>query len=160
MHVVHDTVRRETEVYDTLCLGVTVTYGGVTYSRDTVIRDSVWADADTWVVSDITIHFTEPELEYDTLGIPESWLTPNGYWESNYAILITEYGDILIEKKKKNTCTRWIQLHIEPRSVGVGIDEVPVSDIPVMKYMRDGVIYIRREGIEYDLLGRPVKKQE
>lgn len=157
LHVAHDTVRREIEVNDTLCVGRTITYSGVTYSQDTVIRDSIWEDADTWVVRDITIHFTEPELEFDTIAIPMEWLTPSGYWYSVYGILITDFCDTLITKTKKNTCTRLIQLHIKQRSIGVGIDEVPISDMPTVKYLRDGVIYIRREGHEYDLLGRPVK---
>ena len=159
VHVEHVTVRQETVVDSTICLGKTVTYGGVTYDRDTVFRDSLWADQDTWMVRDITLHFTDPEIEYDTLYIPQEWFTSNGYWHSGYAIVIKGYGDTLIVKTKKNTCTRWIQLHIEPRSIGTDIDELPVSNIPVIKYLRDGVIYIRREGQEYDLLGRPVKKQ-
>ncbi len=159
VHVERIIVRQETEVNDTLCLGKTATYGGVTYSRDTVFRDSLWADQDTWMVRDITLHFTDPEIEYDTIAIPMEWFGASGYWHSGYMILIKDYGDTLIVKTKRNECTRWIQLHIEQRSIGVGIDEVPVSDMPAFKYMRDGVIYIRREGKEYDLLGRPVKQQ-
>ena len=159
VHVERIIIREETEVYDTICLGMKATYGGVTYDRDTVIRDSLWKDQDTWQVRDITIHFTDPETEFDTLYIPQEWFKANGYWHSGYAIIIKGYGDTLIVKTKNNTCTRWIQLHIEPREIGTDIKEVPVSDISAIKYMRDGVMYIRREGQDYDLLGRPIKRQ-
>ena len=159
LHVEHLITKQETTLDTTVCLGKTVVFSDMTYTTDTVIRDSAWVDADTWAIRDISIHFTEPEIEYDTLYIPQEWFTANGYWHSGYAVLIKGYGDTLIVKTKKNTCTRWIQLHIEPRSIGTDIDAIPVSDIPAVKYLRDGVIYIRREGKEYDLLGRPIQGQ-
>ena len=158
--VEHTIVQLETTLDTTVCLGKTVEFGGVTYANDTIIRDSAWVDADTWAIRDVTINFTEPELEYDTLSIPQEWFKANGYWSSEYGILIKGYGDTLIVKTKKNTCTRWIQLHIEQREIGTDINEVPVSDISAIKYMRDGVMYIRREGQEYDLLGRPVRNKQ
>ena len=159
VHVERIIIREETEVYDTICLGMKATYGGVTYDRDTVIRDSLWKDQDTWQVRDITIHFTDPETEFDTLAIPLEWFNADGYWDAGYGVLIKGYGDTLVVKTQRNKCTRWIQLHIEPRSIGTDINEVPVSDISAIKYMRDGVMYIRREGQDYDILGRPIKRQ-
>jgi len=158
VHVERIIIRKETEVYDTICLGMKATYGGVTYDRDTVIRDSLWEDQDTWLVRDINIHFTDPEVEFDTIAIPQEWFGPNGYWDNTYSINIYGYGDTLVVKAQRNKCTRWIQLHIEPRSIGTDIDEVPICNIQTIKYLRDGVIYILREGQEYDLLGRPIKR--
>ena len=159
VHVERIVIREETEVNDTICLGMKATYGGVTYDRDTIIRDSLWADQDTWLVRDITIHFTDPEVEFDTLYIPQEGFTVNGYWDEGYGVLILGYGDTLIVKTQRNKCTRWLQLHIEPRSTGTDMDEIPVSDISAIKYMRDGVMYIRRGEQEYDLLGRPIQRQ-
>lgn len=160
VYVEHVTTREETVVNDTLCMGKTATYGGVTYVRDTVIRDSLWADADTWLVRDITIHFTEPEMEYDTIAVAPSKMTDRGYFYQELAVFIKNYGDTLIVKTKKNTCTRWIQLHVEEgeEETHVDIQSVPY-ETEACKYLRDGMIYIRREGQEYDLLGRPVKRQ-
>jgi len=113
LHVEHDFVTNKTEIHDTLCLGKTVTYGDITYSTDTVIRDSVWTTADTWTIRDISIVFTDPETEYDTISVLPSKMKGNGYWYSDLGVLIREYGDTLIVKKKKNQCTRWIQLHVD-----------------------------------------------
>lgn len=163
LHVEHDVVTRATVVDTAVCLGKTITFGGVTYDMDTVIRDSAWADADTWVTSDITIRFTEPEIEYDTVGVAPSQFTANGYWYGELGVMVKQYGDTLIVKTKKNQCTRWIQLTVleaeEPPTPGVGVDEVESSEQRTVKYMHNGVLYIRREGRDYDLMGRPVNSK-
>jgi len=159
LHVEHKINRQETVQHDTLCMGKTVTYGGVTYAADTTIQDSVWADADTWVVRDITIHFTEPEVEYDTIEVEPSKMTARGYWYGALGAMV-QYGDTMIVVKRNNACTRWVQLHVEEgeEDPTVKLDILETEERPV-KYMRDGVIYIRREGIEYDLLGRPINRK-
>jgi hypothetical protein len=153
--VEHDVVTRSTVVDTAVCLGKTVTFGGVTYDMDTVIRDSAWADADTWVTSDITIRFTEPETEYDTIAIPASWFVNGRYWYNDLGVTLYGYGDTLIVKTKKNQCTRWIQLHVEEREIGTWVETLPI-EAETYKYIRGGVLYIRREGKDYDLMGRPV----
>ena len=158
VHVEHDVVKTEMTVHDTLCMGKTVTYGDITYASDTVIRDSAWIDADTWAIRDITIHFTEPELEYDTVAIPASWFSNGRYWYADLGVTLYGYGDTLIVKTKKNQCTRWIQLHVEEREIGTFIETTPQEE-QIYKYLRNGILYIRREGHEYDLLGRPIGNQ-
>lgn len=111
VHVEHMVTTKETVVDTTLCLGKTITVSGITYSRDTIIRDSAWTNADTWSIRDISIHFAEPEVEYDTIAVLPSQMTTRGYWYTALGVMV-QYGDTLIEKKKKNTCTRWIQLHV------------------------------------------------
>lgn len=111
VHVVHDSVRVETIVDTTLCLGKTIKFGGITYKTDTVIRDSAWTNADTWTVRDITLHFDDPELEYDTIDVPPSKMTNRGYWYADLRKYV-HYGDTLIVVEKANTCTRWVQLHV------------------------------------------------
>jgi hypothetical protein len=159
VHVEHDIVTRETTLDTTTCLGKTVTFSDVTYATDTVIRDSAWIDADTWAIRDITISFTEPEMEFDTVAVPPSKMTDRGYWYGTLGVMV-QYGDTLIVKTKKNTCTRWIQLHVEE---GEEIDLTDIRDVQITeqttKFLRDGVMYIRREGQDYDLLGRPIKRQ-
>lgn len=158
LHVEHDVVKQETVLDTTLCMGKTIVFGDVTYTKDTIIRDSLWANADTWVVRDVTIHFAEPEMEFDTVFVAPSEMTVNGYWYAGLGVLVREYGDTLIVKTKKNTCTRWIQLHVEEgEEVTVDIPSVQNTE-ETCKFLRDGVLYIRREGKEYDLLGRPVNR--
>ena len=159
VHVQHDYVTQTIEKHDTICMGKTITYGGTVYNTDTIIRDSAWVDADTWDVLDITIHFTEPEAEYDTIAVAPSKMTDKGYWYAQLGVLV-QYGDTLIVKTKKNTCTRWIYLTVEEGEEPdptTDFEEVS-SDRKVYKYLKDGVLYIRRDGYDYDLLGRPVKK--
>lgn len=159
VHVEHDVVKTEMMVNDTLCMGKSVTYGDITYITDTVIRDSTWVDDDTWAIRDITIHFTEPEVEFDTVVVAPSKMTDRGYWYAELGVLV-QYGDTLIVKTKKNTCTRWIRLHVEEGEEETHVDLQSVMyETQACKYLRDGVIFIRREGQEYDLLGRPVKRQ-
>ena len=162
VHVVHDTVRTSVVIRDTTCMGKTIKYGDVTYTTDTVLLDSIWVDADTWAVRDIAIHFTEPELEYDTISVKPSEFTANGYWYAELGMLVKQYGDTLLVKTKKNTCTRWIYLTVlqaeeeipEEPETPTNVREAVYEEKPY-KYMRDGMLYFRREGKEYDLLGRP-----
>jgi len=155
VHVAHDVTRQETIVDTTVCRGRTLSFANVTYTNDTVIQDSVWADADTWVVRDITIHFAEPELEYDTVAVaPEEIL--DGYLYNALNVLVYSYGDTLIVKTKKNDCTRHVQLTVVEKENTTDMILVPAPS-GTYKYMRDGMLYIRREGQDYDLLGRKKK---
>ena len=158
LHVIHDTVRSEQVIHDVVCVGKTKTYGDVTYSQDTVFRDSLWINDDTWAVRDITITFKEQDPEYDTIRVKPSEFTANGYWYGALGMMVKHYGDTLIVKTKKNTCTRWIYLTVleAEESISTDIREPAYPSAPC-KYIRDGVLYIRRDGQEYDLLGRPIK---
>lgn len=119
VHVDHNYVTKTTVVDTTLCLGKTIKINNVTYSRDTVIHDSVWTYAaatnstpDTYTIRHITIHFAEPDVEYDTISVLPSKMTSRGYWYASLGMMVY-YGDTLIVKKKANTCTRYIQLHVD-----------------------------------------------
>lgn len=158
LHVIHDTVRSEQVIHDVVCVGKTKTYGDVTYSQDTVFRDSLWINDDTWAVRDITITFKEQDPEYDTIRVKPSEFTANGYWYGALGMMVKHYGDTLIVKTKKNTCTRWIYLTVLEAEEGISTDiREPAYPSAPCKYIRDGVLYIRRDGKEYDLLGRPIK---
>ena len=165
VHVIHDTVRTSVVIRDTTCMGKTIKYGDVTYTTDTVLLDSTWVDADTWAVRDIAIHFTEPEPEYDTISVKPSEFTANGYWYAELGMLVKQYGDTLVVKTKKNTCTRWIYLTVLQAEEEKPIEPETPTDAEIVyspsrtyKYMRDGMLYFRRDGKEYDLLGRPTGK--
>lgn len=120
LHVEHNFVTATTVIDTTLCLGKTITINNISYSQDTVIRDSVWTYAaatnntpDTYTIRDIAIHFTEPETEYDTIAVPPTEMAKRGYYYYSALAAQVHYGDTLIVKKKNNTCTRYIQLHVD-----------------------------------------------
>ena len=120
VHVEHNFVTTTTEIDTTLCLGKTIKINNITYSQDTVIRDSVWTYAaannstpDTYTIRNITIRFTEPETEYDTIAVPPTEMAKRGYYYYSTLAAQVHYGDTLIVKKKNNTCTRYIQLHVD-----------------------------------------------
>lgn len=120
LHVEHNFVTATTVIDTTLCLGKTIKINNISYSQDTVIRDSVWTYAaatnntpDTYTIRDIAIHFAEPETEYDTIAVPPTEMAKRGYYYYSALAAQVHYGDTLIVKKRNNTCTRYIQLHVD-----------------------------------------------
>lgn len=158
VHVVHIVDSITQDLHDTLCVGRSISYSGIAYTTDTTFRDSAWIDADTWAIRDISIHFTEPEMEYDTVLVKPSEME-NGYWDSNLKIMLYAYGDTVVTITKKNTCTRLVQVTVqEAEEDQEDIILVPGEKAAACKYLRDGMLYIRREGREYDLMGRPSRQ--
>ena len=160
LHVEHiiDTVMQDWR--DTLCVGRSKSYdySNKTYTTDTTFRDSAWINADTWAILDISIHFTEPEMEFDTVSVKPSEIK-NGYWFSDLGVLLYNYGDTVVTITKKNTCTRLVQVTVlEEEENHEDVTLLPDGNDAACKFLRDGVLYIRREGKEYDLLGRPNKQ--
>ena len=141
-HVTFDDTPIVTTTDTTLCMGKTMTVGEVPYATDTVVSDSLWMEPGLWQITNYTIRFTEPEMEYDTITVtPEQMI---------------EAGDTLIVIEEENECTRWIMRHVE---VTEAIENTAAPSDGVYKYMLDGHLYIRREGKEYDLLGRPINRK-
>lgn len=158
VHVVHIVDSTMLDLSDTLCMGRSIIYSGVAYTTDTTFRDSTWIDDDTWAIRDISIHFTEPEMEYDTVSVKPSEMK-NGYWDTNLKIILYTYGDTVVTITKKNDCTRIVQVTVlEAEEELEDITFVPDEKAAACKYLRDGVLYIRREGKEYDLMGRPSRQ--
>ena len=132
-----------TEIDTALCLGKSVVFGETAYSADTTFRDTVMTAPDAWTIRDITIRFTEPEMEYDTLFVsPEQGMAA---------------GDTLIVITEENECTRWLMTHVV---VTEAIDNIPAPGLGAYKYIRHGVLYIRRGENDYDLFGRPINRKQ
>jgi hypothetical protein len=98
-------------------------------------------DNDTWQAGYITIIFTAPEIEYDTMIV-----APGEMAAGDTLLIITEEGE----------CTRWIQRHIQTTE---GWNDIRNEKEKAYKYLEKGNLYIRREGIDYDLLGRPINRK-
>ncbi len=158
VHVVHKVDSTTLDLRDTLCMGRSISYSGKAYTTDTAFRDTAWINADTWAIRDISIHFTEPEMEFDTVSVKPSEMK-NGYWDANLGIMLYAYGDTAVTITKRNTCTRLVQVTVlEAEENTEDITLVPSEKAAACKYLRDGVLYIRREGKEYDLMGKPNKQ--
>ena len=161
VHVEHDFVTQNMQIDTTICSGKKITINDIAYITDTVVQDSAWVSRNTgpdvWMVRDITIHFSEPEPEYDTIAVPPSRMTSRGYYYSALGAMVT-YGDTTIVKKSNNACTRLIFLTvIEGEETVTGIEDVTYTE-RAYKYLRDGMLYIRRGETNYDLLGRPINR--
>ena len=156
LHVALDTTPIVTSMDTTLCLGKTITFNNVIYATDTLIQDSVWTEPGLWTIRNITIQFTNPEPEYDTIAVSPTQMTPEGYW---YDVLEAwvNYGDTLIVKTAEEQCTRWIRLHVASTE---GMENLKDAEAEIYRYIHNGMMYIRRGEMDYDLLGRPIKRQQ
>jgi hypothetical protein len=72
---------------------------------------------------------------------------------------LLQYGDTMIVKTKNNTCTRWIYITVLEGEDFVTEVELLTLGKKTYKYIRNGMLYIRREGKDYDLLGRPINRK-
>lgn len=163
LHFAFDTTAIILETDTTLCLGKRMMIGEQSYIADTMIIDSAWIDPGLWQIHYTTIRFNEPEMEYDSISLTRSQIdSTSGYWYDRLEVMVTAFGDTLITKTAENECTRWIQLHVEEEQEPPheAIEVVPASTAGTYKYLREGMLYIRREGQEYDLLGRPVRNKQ
>ena len=98
-----------------------------------------------------------PELEYDTITVAPSQISA-GYQYKPYNIVLKAYGDTTVTATQKGQCDRLIQITVLQ-------GEDPTTDTQYLtndqhateKYWRNGMLYIRRNGEEYDILGRKIK---
>lgn len=164
LHFAFDTTAIRTETDTTLCMGKTVMVSGVSYAADTTVYDSVWMEPGLWMINTISMHFTAPEMEYDSISLTKSLMDSlGGYWYDSLEVMIAAFGDTLIVKTADDECTRYIQLHVEeepePIDPHEAIDNTWAPAAGAYKYLHKGNLYIRREGKDYDLLGRPANRK-
>lgn len=161
LHIEHLINTTETTTDMTLCMGKTYTYNSKTYSADTALVDSIWKNDDTKEINHITLQFTEPVMEYDTISILPSQIKGNGFYYKTLGVYVKQFGDTVIVKTKKNDCTRRISLTVlEQEDLTPTNIENTEYQPNTRKIMRDGVLYIRRDEQEYDVFGRPVNNKK
>ncbi len=99
----------ESETFDTtLCQGAVFVYKKVQYTTSQVVSDTIWK-GDTRKVTTYNLHFTAPELEYDTLRILPSVL-PYKY----HGTVIEDFGEHRVYiKGVDGDCDREVLLLVE-----------------------------------------------
>ena len=169
--VEHNYTTENVTVDTTVCQGKGFAFGDHLYLTDTTVVDSAWTTPDIWEVANITVRIQAPETEFDTIQVKPSSMQA-GYFYKPYNITLTEYGDTLVTVTKKGECDRLIKLTVEQGEEDPDPkpdpdpdpkpDPDPTTSINQMvndqctngKYIRDGQLIIRRNGEDYDLLGR------
>jgi hypothetical protein len=141
LHVGMDIKIIEGDTTFVLCQGKTMTVNDKVYDKDTVFYDTLFVDKDTWQMGTITILFTAPEMEFDTIIVAPGEMP---------------VGDTLLVIEQEGECTRWIQRHIQTTE---GWNDIQAEEKRAYKYIEKGNLYIRREGIDYVLLGRPINRK-
>ena len=92
--VLHDIDTTYQIVDTTLCQGKVYTYGGVGYTADVTLVDTLQLDADTYQILTIQVVFSEPDIQYDTISLKTTDL-PYTYREQ-YTVETFGVYDVLI----------------------------------------------------------------
>lgn len=157
LHVEHNYTTKKETIDTTVCQGKGFAFGDHLYLMDTTVVDSAWTTPDIWEVANITVRIQAPETEFDTIQVKPSSIQA-GYYYKPYNITLTEYGDTLVTVTKKGECDRLIKLTVEQGEEDP--DPTTSAQYPTNnqqltgKYLQNGKLIIRRNGEDYDLLGR------
>ena len=136
--VLHDIDTTYQIVDTTLCQGKVYTYGGVEYTTDITLVDTVEQDADTYQVQTIQVTFTAPELQYDTLSLKTTDL-PYTYREQ---YVVEDFGayDVLIHTP--GACDERYQLQV--------LHDIDTLVIEADTFLCYGKVYVQ-DMVEYQV---------
>ena len=108
LHVAHNVEMRYETISETLCQGKSFTYNGVTYTSSTTFADTLQRDADTYVITSVSVTFTAPEAIPDTLALKQAAL-PYTYRGQE---TITTFGDYDLTIRTSGECDERYLLHV------------------------------------------------
>ena len=98
--------------YDTcMHLGQAFTIDNRTYTRDTVFNDTLWVTTNRLTTRQLSIHFTPPAIEFDTIYRNKVTIKEGYLFEETGDAFFT-FGDYIITIEKEDACTRIVQLSI------------------------------------------------
>ena len=95
-------------ISETLCQGKSFTYNGVTYTSSTTFADTLQRDADTYIITSVSVTFTAPEAIPDTLALKQAAL-PYTYRGQE---TITAFGDYDLTIRTSGECDERYLLHV------------------------------------------------
>ena len=108
LHVAHNVEMRYETISETLCQGKSFTYNGVTYTSSTTFADTLQRDADTYIITSVSLTFTAPEAIPDTLALKQAAL-PYTYRGQE---TITTFGDYDLTIRTSGECDERYLLHV------------------------------------------------
>lgn len=108
LQVIHDIDTLYQTVDTTLCQGKVFTSGGQDYTTATTIVDTLQRDADTYVITSVSLTFTAPEAIPDTLALKQVAL-PYLYRGQE---TITDFGDYDLTIRTSGECDERYLLHV------------------------------------------------
>lgn len=101
LQVIHDIDTLYETVNETLCQGKVFIYNGVEYTTDVAFADTLQRDADTYVITSVSVTFTAPETIPDTLYLKTTdlpytyrgqYVIPQGGLDTDHNVLIHNQG--------------------------------------------------------------------
>ncbi len=107
-----DTLRQTID--ETICQGKAFTYNGKDYTADTTFVDTIKQDADTYVITSVSLIFTAPEAVYDTLLLTLDQM-PYDYRGQ----IISEFKDYDLTIRTAGECDERYLLHVAQMQVPV-----------------------------------------
>lgn len=139
------------EVNKKTCQGKSINVNMRTYKTDTTFVDTLWVKKDTLTTQKVTLTFTEPALEFDTVYVSPSQLK-NGYRYTPSGDILYTYSDTIVDIVKTSTCTRRIQVTVlEP----TGTENIFEKSGRIYKQILDGQLFIIVDDRKYTILGQP-----
>lgn len=154
LHVEHETLIYMNSIDTTLCQGRIFEYNDVEYTADTTFMDTGWLNEDVWKQIQVTVTFTAPEMEYDSVIVPTAELLAGYYYPLANTYIYAE-GTYFYEILTYNDCTRHISLTVTEDHTS----DIPTLQTPVEKpqlIMHHGIIYVQLGAQRYTILGEKV----
>ncbi len=108
LYVYHDIDTLYETLSETLCQGKVFTYNGVEYTSSTTFADTLQRDADTYIITSVSVTFTAPEAIPDTLALKQTEL-PYTYRGQD---IITTFGDYDLTIRTSGECDERYLLHL------------------------------------------------
>lgn len=159
------------------CYGKTIDVNLRTYSTDTTFVDTIWVARDTLNTQSVKLTFTQPNMEYDTVQVDSATLQ-RGYRYQPSSTILYQFGDTVVEVVKPKTCTRRIQVTVEPKiteqppvvdppvvdppvvdppvNPNEGLDDVTSATRKAYKNIENGQLIIYIDDQRYNVLGQPI----
>lgn len=153
LHVEHETLIYMNSIDTTLCQGRIFEYNGVEYTVDTTFMDTGWLNEDVWKQIQVTVTFTAPEMEYDSVIVPTAELLAGYYYPLANTYIYAE-GTYFYEILTYNDCTRHITLTVI-EDIKSGLNNPILLNRPRL-IMIDGTIFVQTATDRFTILGEKV----